>query len=137
MARETFVDTSGFYALLVQKDDRHEEACRMVREAALQKNRFVTTDYVLGETATLLKARHLAHLLDVFFEIVLSSPACLIEWTDAARFQDVQAYFLKHLDQSWSFTDCLSFRVMRDLRLRDAFTKDIHFEQAGFTALLK
>lgn len=137
MAREVLVDTSGFYALLVKKDDRHREAGRILRDAAHQRQRFVTTDYVLDETATLLKARGHGHLLDRFFETVLASPACQIEWTDAARFAAVQSYFLKHLDQAWSFTDCLSFRVMKDLRLREALTKDVHFEQAGFTPLLK
>jgi predicted nucleic acid-binding protein len=49
----------------------------------------------------------------------------------------VRAFFLKHIDQAWSFTNCLSFCVMRDLSLRDAVTTDHHFVQAGFNALLK
>ena len=42
-----------------------------------------------------------------------------------------------HVDQPWSYTDCLSFRIMKERRLRDALTKDAHFEQAGFVALLR
>lgn len=60
-----------------------------------------------------------------------------IEWTDSERFQEVQAFFLKHADQAWSFTDCLSFCIMTQFRLRDALTKDSHFQHAGFTALLR
>ncbi len=30
MARDIFVDTSGFYALLVKRDDRHEQASRIL-----------------------------------------------------------------------------------------------------------
>jgi predicted nucleic acid-binding protein len=137
MASEILVDTSGFYALLVRKDDRHREASRILRDAARQRQRFVTTDYVLDETTTLLKARGHGHLLERFFETVVGSPACRIEWTDAARFAAVQTYFLKHLDQAWSFTDCVSFRVMKELRLRESLTKDMHYEEAGFTPLLK
>ena len=44
---------------------------------------------------------------------------------------------MKHDDPTWSFTDCLSFVVMKDLRLRDALTKDAYFDQAGFVALLR
>jgi predicted nucleic acid-binding protein len=33
--------------------------------------------------------------------------------------------------------DCVSFTLMRELRLRDAFTTDLHFRQAGFVPLLK
>jgi predicted nucleic acid-binding protein len=45
--------------------------------------------------------------------------------------------FLKHLDQGWSFTDCVSFHVMQELGLGDALTKDEHFQRAGFKALLR
>jgi predicted nucleic acid-binding protein len=137
MANEIFVDTSGFYAMLVKGDDRHSAAQRVLREARRAKRRFVTTDYILDETATLLKARGLARLLPPLFERLDASQAFRIEWTDSDRFHDVRRFFLKHADQEWSFTDCLSFRVMTRFRLRDALTKDDHFEQAGFAALLK
>jgi predicted nucleic acid-binding protein len=137
MANEIFVDTSGFYALLIKADDRHAAAGRHLREARRRKRRFVTSDYVLDETATLLKARGHVYLLGAFFEKVLASQVCRIEWTDPECFHAVQAFFLKHHDQSWSFTDCLSFRIMTELRLRDALTKDGHFHEVGFIVLLK
>lgn len=40
-------------------------------------------------------------------------------------------------DKDWPVTDCISFVVMEDESIRDALTGDHHFEQAGFTALLK
>jgi predicted nucleic acid-binding protein len=137
MAHEIFVDTGGFYALLVQRDDRHAEATRILQSAANEQRGFVTTDCVLDETATLLVARDCGHLLRDFFDTVFASAACAVVWTDAERFHAVKDYFLKHVDQHWSYTDCLSFRVMKERRLRDALSKDVHFEQAGFVALLK
>jgi uncharacterized protein len=136
MAREIFVDTSGFYALLVKRDDRHAEAARILQTAGAEQRGFITTDYVLDETATLLVARDCGHVLRDFFDTVFASAACQVQWTDAERFFTVRSYFLKHVDQRWSFTDCLSFRIMKERRLRDALTKDTHFEQAGFVALL-
>src|SRR5262245_44718751 len=124
MAHEIFVDTSGFYAMLVGGDDRHDASQAVLRQARRRKRAFLTTDYVLDETATLLKARGFSRLLGPFFETLDASRACRIEWTDADRFQQVRAFFLKHADQAWSFTDCLSFVVMTEFRLRDALTKD-------------
>jgi predicted nucleic acid-binding protein len=40
-------------------------------------------------------------------------------------------------DKEWSLTDCISFVVMGERSLTEALTSDHHFEQAGFTALLK
>ena len=136
MANEIFIDTSGFFALLSSDDDRHREAQKIVAAAQKRKRFFVTSDYVLDETATLLKSRRKTHLLKGFFERLDRSRACRVEWTDSARFHQTRAFFLKHDDQEWSFTDCLSFHIMTELRLRDALTKDGHFRQAGFTPLL-
>jgi len=40
-------------------------------------------------------------------------------------------------DKQWSRTDCISFVVMKQRSIQDALTGDHHYEQAGFTALLK
>jgi uncharacterized protein len=42
----------------------------------------------------------------------------------------------RHQDKEWSFTDCFSFHVMRELKLHRALKSDHHFQQAGFAALL-
>jgi predicted nucleic acid-binding protein len=137
MASDVFLDSSGLFALLVHRDEHHRTAERIVQVARSEKRRLVTTDYVLDETATLLKARGLGHLVEPMFEHVLSSAACRTMWTDEGRFGVVRKFFAKHADQAWSFTDCLSFCVMKELRLREALATDVHFEQAGFKALLR
>jgi predicted nucleic acid-binding protein len=137
MSRELFVDTSGFFAILARRDAKHAAALRILKRAKADRRRLITTDYVLDETATLLKARGEASLAESLFERVQSSSSGTLQWTDPQRFAAVRAFFLKHLDQAWSFTDCLSFCVMKDLRIAEALTTDQHFEQAGFVALLK
>jgi len=136
MAADVFVDTSGFYSLLVRRDDQHEPAATVLRDARARPRRFVTTDYVLDETATLFKARGHGHLVPKLLETVFASAACTVLWTDAERFRATCEFFVKHDDQAWSFTDCLSFVVMGDLGLRESLTKDAHFRQAGFEPLL-
>jgi predicted nucleic acid-binding protein len=76
------------------------------------------------------------YLSDAFFENVFASMACQIEWMDTDGFARTRAFFCKHRDQPWSFTDCFSFLVMRALGLRDALTSDAHFRHAGFNPLL-
>ena len=136
MTSEIFVDTGGFYALLVKKDGMHRTAQAVLEDGARRKTGFVTTDCVLDETATLLKARGHGHLLERFFETIFASRACRTEWMDPARFDETKCLFLKHADHDWSFTDCFSFVVMRERRLRDALSKDGHFVEAGFHPLL-
>ena len=40
--------------------------------------------------------------------------------------------FFRYRDKDFSFTDCTSFILMRELKLREALTTDHHFVQAGF-----
>ena len=136
MSREIFVDTSGFFALLVKKDDQHEQARTILHQAGKRGTPFLTTDYVLDETATLLMARGHGYLLQGFFDNILKSKACQLVWTGATNFHTTTAAFLKYHERGWSFTDCLSFQVMTERKLQKALTKDKHFQQAGFKALL-
>ena len=136
MASDIFVDTSGFYALLVLRDDKHAMASRLLRKAQREKIRFQTTDYVLDETVALLHARRCSHLISPLLDSVFASSACTVRWTDANRFMQACQFLLKHRDHGWSLTDCLSFVTMKELGLHEALTKDAHFRQAGFSALL-
>ena len=136
MMTETFIDTSGFYALLIGADDQHAAAAAFMRTAARDRRPLVTTDYVLDETATLLTARGRRHLSGILFEIILESEACRIEWMNPERFASVVSFFTKRVDQKWSFTDCFSFVLMNELHIEQALTKDAHFRAAGFTPLL-
>jgi predicted nucleic acid-binding protein len=57
-----------------------------VQAAAQQRRRAVTTDYIMDETATLLRARGLAKLLTEFFHLTVESRALTIEWISPVRF---------------------------------------------------
>ena len=46
-----------------------------------------------------------------------------------------RSIFVRYRDKDFSFTDCTSFAVMRQLRLTEVLTLDDHFSQMGFTVL--
>jgi predicted nucleic acid-binding protein len=56
---------------------------------------------------------------------------------DDELFHQSIEFFRDRPDKEWTFTDCTSFVVMENLGIREALTADVHFEQAGFVALLK
>jgi hypothetical protein len=131
-----FIDSGGFYALVSAESAAHADAVGIMGESRRVRRRAVTTDYVLDETATLLRARGLTKLLKGFLQLTEASQALSIEWMTPDRFAAARGYMLKHLDQEFSFTDCASFVVMKELRLRDALATDRHFRIAGFNPLL-
>ncbi len=131
-----FIDTSGWFALLNRSEPVHGKAQQVFRERSLQRP-VVTTEYILAETATLLRSHHLPRLEMKFFEMVERATRLRVVWSSLAFFTRTKEFFLKHQDHGWSFTDCASFVLMREESLRDALSTDKHFKQAGFVPLLK
>jgi uncharacterized protein len=136
-AADVFLDSAGFLALWDASDGHHAAALRLQAELARRNRRFVTTEYVADETTTLLLVRHSHPAALDFLDTLERSEALKLEWVDPNRFHNAAMLFRRHSDKQWSFTDCVSFVVMRELRIRDAFTSDHHFRQAGFVPLLK
>ncbi len=40
-----------------------------------------------------------------------------------------------NIDKLWSFTDCTSYVIMKDIDITEVFEFDHHFEQMGFIRL--
>ncbi|MFQ5686472.1 MAG: type II toxin-antitoxin system VapC family toxin [Candidatus Scalindua sp.] len=137
MANNMFLDTSGLFAFLVKNDEKHKKASTIIRKSVKNGMHLITTDYIIDETATLLKARGFTQIIPNLFDGIMSSKACRIEWIDQDLFNMTKAMFLRYNDKKWAFTDCFSFIIMKKLGIMDALTKDSHFLEAGFTPLLK
>ena len=136
MAAHLFVDTSGLYALADHRDPVRAKARKVAEARAASGSRLVLTDYVLDEACTLAKARAGSFAASGLLKLVEASAGFRMEWVGPDRFEAAKAYFRKHADHDYSSTDCTSFVVMQELRLRDALTTDRHFAEAGFRTLL-
>lgn len=134
--REVLVDTSGYYALIDRRDPVHERARATVAALARQGRRLIVTDYAVSETVTLARARGGTNAALRVLDLIEQSVAFRVERIDAGRFDATKSFYRKHADRDYSFADCASFVVMRELGLRQALTTDRHFPEAGFEALL-
>lgn len=130
-----FVDTAGWMACA----DAADAACltaRAARDRALERGQLlVTTDYVVDETLTLVRVRLGLAAAEAWWAQVQSSSRLRVEWIGAARAEKARHLFFRHRDKDFSFTDCTSFIVMQELKLRQALTTDGHFRQVGFDAV--
>ncbi|MBV6417111.1 MAG: hypothetical protein CMLOHMNK_01748 [Steroidobacteraceae bacterium] len=136
-SREVFADTSGLYALIDRNDANHSAAREAVGKLLRGGRRLVVTDYVIDETVTLAKVRAGMVMASRVLDLVDQTGGLRVEWIGPERFTATKAFFRRHADHGYSFTDCSSFVVMRELRLNEALTSDRHFQEAGLTALLR
>ena len=136
MAREVFVDSSGLYALADRRDPSHSSAERCVGRLLRSGVGLVLTDYIIDEACTLAKARAGGYGALRLLDILDHSTAFRLIWIAEERFASAKSFFRKHADHGYSFTDCASFVVMHERRIRDALTTDGHFQEAGSRPLL-
>ena len=128
-----FVDTGPFLARHVAKDQFHVKATRAWKAAAESGASLTTSSFVLDETFTLLGRRTSYAFAADRAEATLASRVLTILRPDLRDETTALALFRKLADQEVSFTDCISFALMRRHRISRAFTFDRHFEDAGFT----
>jgi predicted nucleic acid-binding protein len=125
--KPTFVDTAGWMALADANDPAHTRA-RSFRDGWLKEGgRFLSTDFVMDETLTLLRMRLGLDAAERWWEQIESSRRIIWEKIDEARADRARHWFFRWRDKEFSFTDCTSFVVMRERRLREALTTDRHF----------
>ena len=135
--KQIFADANGWIALNSKKDQLHNAAVTINKELLQSGHRYMTTNFVLDETYTALltKVGHFA-AVDFGERIRGARTVQVIHIT-----QDIEekawTLFKQYYDKDFSFTDCTSFVVMQQLNLTEALTNDHHFEQIGFTILLK
>lgn len=130
-----FVDTGAFVALVDADDQHHLGAKRFVRSLPKKRRALVTSTYVVDEAITLVRMR-IAHRAAVNFgERLLETRWCRIVEIDEPLRRAAWELFVRYQDQSFSFTDCTSFALMRSMDITDAFAFDGDFAAAGFTRL--
>ena len=127
-----FVDTAGWMACADEADPGHQRSVQ-ARDAWLEAGGvLVTSDYVVDETLTLIRKRLGLASAELWWEQVDGSARLRWEWVGPARAEKARDLFFRYRDKDYSFTDCTSFVVMKELKLKQALTTDRHFAQMGF-----
>jgi predicted nucleic acid-binding protein len=124
-----FVDTSVWYAALVAEDAEHALAKSLFLIAT---SKLVTTDYVVDELLTLLVARDQRDVAVRFGNQFWSERLSQLHWVSPNDVKAAWQVFVSFTDKRWSFTDCVSYVVMKRLGISEAFALDDDFRQFGF-----
>ena len=123
------VDTSYWVALLLSRDQHHQEAKALWRS---DMGALLVTNHILGETWTFLRRRagHQAAVsfLDAVRDSIRVSTVHVGEQTEA----EALSWLRRHDEREYSFVDATSFALMRRERIPEALAFDGDFAAAGF-----
>jgi predicted nucleic acid-binding protein len=123
-------------ALSRRQDQHHHRAVRLADRHLAAGGQYVSTTLVLGELYShLLYLRGAREARTIILQL-LDDP--VHEWVqvsaDLVR-HAVMEWLARFADQRFSLVDAVSFEVMRQAGLSQAFAFDKHFEVAGFALL--
>jgi len=135
-ARRLFVDTSGWFSILVAKDPHHAETASVYADVLRSGGTLVTTSLILGELYTLLSVRlKNAAAFWSFKELLTASKRVHIAHVQPEHVERAFDLLSRRADQSYSFVHATSFVFIRSEDIQTALALDKHFVQEGFVVL--
>jgi uncharacterized protein len=136
VARQVFLDTNGWIALLNSSDALHSAVSETWTALLDQGYSIFLTDWIIAETGNGLARTSARSQFLSSVNVLRSSPRCKLVPISAQFVQRTLDLYASRPDKTWGLVDCASFLVMWDEGIHEALTNDRHFEQAGFKCLL-
>lgn len=135
MTRLLYVDTGALLALLRPRDAQHARVAEHFRTLRSERARFVTSDAVVGETATRLRYDSGPQAVQTFRNLLDSmvEEGSLIIWeSDPGIRAKVFDLIARYRDLSLSYADCVGAVVARAERIDSILGLDQDFRVLGF-----
>jgi|ERR1035437_548010 predicted nucleic acid-binding protein len=133
--QKVFVDTVAWIALVNSYDSLHSQAKNTLAELRTDGCRFLTSEFVLVEFANTFSSPSFRSSASSFIYGLRNSEETEIVAASSDLFTAGLALFKSRADKEWSLVDCISFVLMNERDITEAFTEDRHFEQAGLARL--
>lgn len=137
VSKLVLLDTNGWIALLNTRDKLHQRARSVWRKLGRQGYHGVVTDWIIAETGNGLARTSTRVLVRDAVQRMLTGPHGIVDFVDDELLTAALELYQQHDDKDWGLVDCATFVVMRRRGIQSALTNDHHFEQAGFTCLLR
>lgn len=129
---KVFVDTVAWIALINRDDNLHSSAQQRLQSLFNDRAQLVTTELVLIEVANALAIPGRRLQAYQFVQSLRQLPMIQIVGIAEELLAEGWRLYGERGDKAWSLVDCVSFVVMEHEGIREAFTADHHFRQAGF-----
>jgi len=128
-----FVDAGAWFALADKNDVNHGKAAGIYPSLLTAYNRLVTSNLVIAETYVLILNELGRRAAFDFLERIKTSPRITRIYSTEGLEREAEDLLRKYSDHDFSYTDAVSFVIMKRQKIRKAFAFDRHFRNAGFS----
>ena len=131
-----FADTA-YWIAIANPADQWNASARLAM-ARLNGPSLVTTEEVLSEFLTAFSGgTHSRNRAVRAVRLIQADDKARVVHQSHESFTDGLARYERRLDKGYSLQDCVSMNVMESEGISQVLTSDRHFEQEGFTILMK
>lgn len=133
MYRElVFVDTGAWVALADEDDEHHEDAVSIYPLLLKTSAKLLTSNLVIAESYILI-VRSLGHDAAIaFLDKINGSPRIVRVSSNSDLEKEAEGILKKYQDQDFSYTDAVSFTIMKRQKIKKSFSFDKHFQTMGY-----
>ena len=133
--KDIFVDT-GAWVALADEDDTHHGNAKAIYPILLKSSRYlITTNLVVAESYVIIM-NELGHIAAVrFLDGVNASPRIVKVYSNENIEREAEDILRHYEDQDFSYSDSVSFAIMKRQKIKKAFTFDKHFQTMGFVRI--
>jgi len=131
-----FVDTVALLALANRDDALHARARKVHEDLTLSRRTLITSDLVLTEFLGAAVRQPLREAACRMIQRLRDSVRTRIVPADRQRWDEAYELYAARPDKQWSLVDCDSILLCQQESIRQVFTQDRHFIQAGLEVLL-
>lgn len=135
MRAEIFVDAGAWVAVVSNGDQHHAAAAAEYRRLVAASLPLVTTNLVVAEAHALIR-RDGGHARAMrFLESLRTTTRVERIYSDVDLEERAERLLAQYADHAFSFADAVSFVVMQERGITEAFAFDRHFLIAGFSVV--
>jgi len=126
-----FIDSSAFVALHYPKDSSHKKALIILENIAKETFTYYTSLNVILEALTVVSQRVSKEYAVLLLDELRSGKYTVIH-PDEELIASAEGIFREIRSKNVSYSDCVSFAVMRRYGIQWVFSFDLHFKKQGF-----
>lgn len=132
LTENVFVDTGAWVALADIDDTYHKQASAIYPSLLRQYKALLTTNLVIAESYILI-LKGLGHKAAAQFLDGISASTRIIKvYSTEDLEREAEGILKRYADHDFSYTDAVSFAVMKKYKVKKAFSFDAHFTVMQF-----
>jgi len=131
--KQVFIDTGAWFAIADKSDYFHNKAIEIFKNFIKDGTVLITSNFIINETVMLLTRKISKKTAIQFLDMIYADQNLNIAMIDESIEEKAYKIFKSYKDQDFSITDCSSFVIMKESKIKTAFTFDKHFKTMKFS----